>query len=174
MTRPYFSKDRIVHFDIFERHADEAIALVKERLRQGYAVDIQDIVSRFTMDSATEFLFGDCVNSLHTRLPYPHNAGLYSANQSDEVGTFSAAFAKVQRHLAERMRLPTWQLSEIAKDKTAESYKICSAFLDPIVDRALAKKKAIADGTLEKPDEENACLLDNLIQHTDGIVIIPS
>ena len=41
MTRPFFSKDRISHFDIFERHADEAILLIKERLHAGHAVDIQ-------------------------------------------------------------------------------------------------------------------------------------
>jgi hypothetical protein len=74
MTRPFFSKDRISHFEIFDRHAADAIKQVKERMRQGYAVDVQvrihatrphlvltvfqDVVSRFTLDSATEFLFG--------------------------------------------------------------------------------------------------------------------
>lgn len=41
MTRPFFSKDRISHFDIFDRHAESALSLLKERLRQGYPVDIQ-------------------------------------------------------------------------------------------------------------------------------------
>lgn len=41
MTRPFFSKDRISHFDIFDRHAADAIKQVKERMRQGYAVDVQ-------------------------------------------------------------------------------------------------------------------------------------
>jgi hypothetical protein len=74
MTRPFFSKDRISHFEIFDRHAADAIEQVKERMRQGHAVDVQvrihttnphlvlivfqDVVSRFTLDSATEFLFG--------------------------------------------------------------------------------------------------------------------
>ena len=75
MTRPFFSKERISHFEIFDRHAADAIKQVKERMRQGYAVDVQvrinttspphlfltafqDVVSRFTLDSATEFLFG--------------------------------------------------------------------------------------------------------------------
>jgi hypothetical protein len=74
MTRPFFSKDRVSHFDIFDRHAADAIKQVKARVGQGYAVDVQvnihaicshlflpfsqDVVSRFTLDSATEFLFG--------------------------------------------------------------------------------------------------------------------
>ena len=74
MTRPFFSKDRISHFDIFDRHAADVISQVKGRMRQDYAVDVQvrihttsthqflkslkDVVSRFTLDSATEFLLG--------------------------------------------------------------------------------------------------------------------
>lgn len=41
MTRPFFSKDRISHFDIFGRHADDGIRFMKERFRAGYAVDFQ-------------------------------------------------------------------------------------------------------------------------------------
>ena len=41
MTRPFFSKDRISHFEIFDRHATDAIKQVKERTSQGYAVDVQ-------------------------------------------------------------------------------------------------------------------------------------
>jgi len=85
MTRPFFSKDRISHFDIFDRHAADAIEQVKERMRQGYAVDVQvrahntrthpsltvsqDVVSRFTLDSATEFLFGMFVLALGLMSP---------------------------------------------------------------------------------------------------------
>ena len=41
MTRPFFTKDRISHFENFDRHADEAIQQLKTRLNEGYAVDIQ-------------------------------------------------------------------------------------------------------------------------------------
>ena len=41
MTRPFFTKDRISHFENFDRHADEAIHQLKTRLNEGYAVDIQ-------------------------------------------------------------------------------------------------------------------------------------
>lgn len=41
MTRPFFSRDRISHFDNFDRHADETIKLMKERLRAGYSIDFQ-------------------------------------------------------------------------------------------------------------------------------------
>ena len=41
MTRPFFSKDRISHFDNFDRHATDALQRIKDRMREGYAVDWQ-------------------------------------------------------------------------------------------------------------------------------------
>ena len=39
--RPFFSKDRISHFEIFDRYAADATKQVKERMKEGYAVDVQ-------------------------------------------------------------------------------------------------------------------------------------
>ncbi|KIK16470.1 hypothetical protein PISMIDRAFT_15795 [Pisolithus microcarpus 441] len=41
MTRPFFSKDRISHFDIFEKHAEDVLNQAKARLQEGYPVDFQ-------------------------------------------------------------------------------------------------------------------------------------
>jgi hypothetical protein len=47
MTRPFFTKDRISDFDKFERHADVAIAKIKERARAGHSIDFQVILRIF-------------------------------------------------------------------------------------------------------------------------------
>ncbi|KAF8754584.1 cytochrome P450 [Rhizoctonia solani] len=86
MTRPYFSRERITHFELFARHSDSAIAKL---LSQPDAVDFQDLVSKFTLDSASEFLFGINVRSLEQPLPLPHV-------KETERNTFSAAFTSVQ------------------------------------------------------------------------------
>ena len=39
MTRPFFTRDRISDFELFDRHADTAVAQVKTRMRTGYAID---------------------------------------------------------------------------------------------------------------------------------------
>jgi hypothetical protein len=50
MTRPFFSRERISHFDIFNRHVDNAIAQAKNRLKEGYPIDLQvGICTIFTM-----------------------------------------------------------------------------------------------------------------------------
>ncbi|KAJ7625442.1 cytochrome P450 [Mycena rosella] len=66
MTRPYFARDRVQHFEIFDNHAEKTIALIETRMQEGCAVDFQDLIGRFTMDAATDFLFGPCVESLST------------------------------------------------------------------------------------------------------------
>jgi hypothetical protein len=43
MTRPFFIKDITSDFDKFNRHADAAIAKMKERLRAGHSIDFQVI-----------------------------------------------------------------------------------------------------------------------------------
>ena len=41
MARPFFNIDRISHFDIFDRHAETTVALMKVRFRNGLAIDFQ-------------------------------------------------------------------------------------------------------------------------------------
>ncbi|KAJ7440912.1 cytochrome P450 [Mycena galericulata] len=176
MTRPFFSRDRISHFDIFDRHADVLIALLKTRMRTGHAVDFQDVVGRFTMDSATDFLFGSCLNSLHASLPFPHNV-TFATPESDSADAqgalaFSAAFNESMLHICNRARIGwAWPLTEMWYDRTVEPMKIVSAYIDPIIHDAVAKKK-LADSLnekLEKEDEEvaeGATLLDELLNVT--------
>lgn len=193
MTRPFFSKDRISHFDIFERHSDEAIALATRRLHEGHAIDIQDLFSRFTLDSATDFLFGNCVYSLHAGLPYPDSVLKSNPEAArKKIGKmsvreriaeeFTGAFADAQMSIAERLRMGIiWPLSEIRQDQTKRHMEIVNAFLDPILAEALRKKqerKNLVDTHPEIPDaqeiEEDETLLDHLVRFTDGWYIFLS
>ena len=139
MTRPFFSRDRISHFELFGRHADVAIKLLRERTRSGLAVDIQDLVSRFTLDSATEFLFGHCVHILSAGLPYPTSAAealniSTNALVNDPASRFSEAFANAQMNGASRSRYGSlWPLFEFWKDKTEDDMKVMEAFVSPII-----------------------------------------
>ncbi|KAJ3824548.1 cytochrome P450 monooxygenase pc-1 [Lentinula raphanica] len=203
MTRPFFSRDKITHFDIFDRHADLAISLMKARFRAGYAVDFQvclpfrlhqDLIGRFTLDSATEFLFGSCVNSLAAGLPYPRDvaptvlSGSSTPNVSGNLLSpnvsafslardFSNAFLDAQEACSSRERFSMiWPMLEIHKDKTKEPMKIINAFIQPIVNEAVAKLKnqerlGEKKGPVEEIDE-NETLLDHLVKQTDDPVIL--
>ena len=55
---------------VFINHTDKAIDKLVDAAD---ATDIQDLASKFTLDAATEFLFGSCVHSLQEELPRPWN-----------------------------------------------------------------------------------------------------
>jgi cytochrome P450 len=178
MTRPYFTRDRISHFENFARHSDLAISKILERLaepaRPGTpsAVDFQDVVARFTIDSGTEFLFGGDVKSLEAPLPYPF------APPSDESGSFAAAFGRAQEGVVMRLGLAhLWPWMELFWDRTHDDMEIIDAFVKPILKQKLEQKRALgrnAKSSLAKDDQkdmeegENDSMLDHLVRFTDG------
>jgi len=125
------------------------------------------------MDSATEFLFGKCVHSLHSPLERPHQPTM------DSVDQFSTSFANVQELIVSRMRLgPHWPLAELFKEKTEKDMKVIDSFIQPILEDALeretARKVAALDdyGKLKAQDvDEASSLLDYLVSVTDGELV---
>jgi hypothetical protein len=181
MTRPFFSRDRISDFDTFERHADKALSILKSRFAQGVAVDIQDLAGRFTLDSATEFLFGKDIRSLDGQIPYPYNVTLPESSTKDS-GTgavdherFIKAFNAAQIKSASRMRWGThWPLTAFWKDPVNDHMQVVKAVLNPILADALRKKTESEVGMTkeekEKAREERVAetLLDHLLDYTRG------
>ncbi|KAH7906601.1 cytochrome P450 [Hygrophoropsis aurantiaca] len=175
MTRPFFTHDRISHFDIFDRHADEAINLMKGRFRFGIAVDFQDLISRFTLDSATEFLFGHNVHSLSADLPYPYNvskpASVSESTSSAEA--FARAFAEAQHGISRRVIAgQIWPLFEIFKDQTAEPMNVVNAFLEPIVKDAIEKHKQSEKMGMKDEFADEETLLDHLVRFTTDMTVL--
>ncbi|KIJ61016.1 hypothetical protein HYDPIDRAFT_97522 [Hydnomerulius pinastri MD-312] len=182
MTRPFFSRDRISHFDIFEKHAEDAIGQLKARLREGYPVDFQDMISRFTLDSATEFLFGKDVCSLSAGLVYPPSSPLSKnvAFENHPANVFAHAFIEAQIATSYRGRFgKPWRLVEFWSDRVKKHMDVCYKFIDPILKEALAKKKALKEAGLisdqnQKDREvvEGETLLDHLVNYTEDLTVI--
>ncbi|KAJ6478042.1 cytochrome P450 monooxygenase pc-1 [Mycena vitilis] len=170
MTRPFFSRDRISHFDLFDRHADDVISLIKERMKEGYAIDFQDLIGRFTMDSASEFLFNSCVHSLKANLPYSHNVAFpppqSNAPEARAAMKFTGAFSDAMIAISKREVLGRiWPLFEIFGDKTAAPMRIISEYLDPVIHAAMEKKR-LAEPQEKDDDSEELSLLDDLLNTT--------
>ncbi|KAI0772047.1 cytochrome P450 monooxygenase pc-3 [Trametes elegans] len=177
MSRPFFSRERISHFELFDRHADLALSKIKERVRSNIAFDFQDLVSRFTLDSATEFLFGTCVHSLHATLPYPHGLSPYSQKGEDSPSErFAQAFNTVQRIVSERPRLGwTWPMKEVFKTSTDEYMDVVNAFIEPILREALRKKEERLqnkESLDDKESQDDETLLDQLVKQTSDPAIL--
>ncbi|TRM61562.1 cytochrome P450 [Schizophyllum amplum] len=166
MTRPFFNKEKIAHFDNFDRHADDIIRQAKKRLAEGFPIDFQDMVSRFTLDSATEFLFGHDVNSSGAGLPYPPTSSHANSPEflNHPSNRFVTAFGEGQDLAAMRSRAgAAWRLLEFWKD----DIKPCRDVVDDFVREILADpaqmkldieaKKATSE---TKPNDK-----DTLLQH---------
>ncbi|OBZ76922.1 hypothetical protein A0H81_03460 [Grifola frondosa] len=178
MARPFFSRERISHFELFDRHAEHALLKMKERLQAGIAVNFQDLIARFTLDSATEFLFGFCVQSLSSPLPYPHNITTHQTTDEPNSAAekFAQAFASAQAIVSERPRVGwTWPLQEFFRDKTDEHMVVVDSVLQPILEGALKKKEARMrqeeESTDEKADDDDT-LLDHLVRLTSDFSIL--
>ncbi|KAF7344029.1 hypothetical protein MVEN_01692400 [Mycena venus] len=147
MSRPFFNRERISDFDLFDKHARDVLSLMKQRLAQGYAIDIQDCVSRFTLDSATEFLFGKSVDSISAGLPLPRIRS-YPQLCSQILMTERAAFST------------KWPLREFWKDRVKPHRTIADA------------KEAVRQGEEGKLDGEHETFLSHLVEATDNKEVI--
>ncbi|KAJ7272402.1 cytochrome P450 [Mycena rebaudengoi] len=170
-TRPFFNRDRISDFDIFGQHADHAIALMKQRMRAGHPVDFEDLAGRFTMDSAADFLFGVCVNSLSAPLPYPHNAPFPPLASRAHSDRFVAAFTQCLTILSSRSRYDwIWPAFEFWADKTTEPMAVVNSFLEPIIRDAVEKRRVAGllagEGRAKEAATAPATLLDELLNIT--------
>ena len=166
ITRPFFTKARISNFEIFDRHADLVISKLKERVASGISVDIQDLLSRYTMDTATEFLLGQDVKSLSGELPYPSTHKGYAPSRDHPSDKFTSAVNRAQECSYPRgFFAKAWRLAEFWEDKVATQMEITYQFIDPLIHTALRRKRD-AKGI---PDEGNGeTLLDHLVRQTDG------
>lgn len=125
-----------------------------QRLASGHTVDFQDLVSRFTIDSATEFLFGKDVHSLECSLPYAGQPEQGPTNANDE---FAHAFLGAQMALARRARYgPMWPLFELLDREHAKNRRIIRNYVDPIVRAAVTQAREDAAERGETVGEKGA------------------
>ncbi|KAE9399487.1 cytochrome P450 [Gymnopus androsaceus JB14] len=184
ITRPFFTKDRVTHFDIFDRHADDAIAKMKARfkarMRCRFPGMCNDVVSRFTLDSATEFLFGHSIGTLSDPLPYP-SSHTGTINFTTQTETFSArisrAFTDAQVATSRRGHLGAmWPLMEFWKDDVKETMQPVHEFLEPIMKEGVRRAKEAKSAQSEESKmglaEEHETLLDHLMEYTDDPILL--
>ncbi|KAF8075855.1 cytochrome P450 [Lyophyllum atratum] len=182
MTRPFFSKERISHFDVFDRHAEDALEQAHNRLAAGYPIDFQDLVSRFTLDAATEFLFGNDVRSLSAGLTYPPPSSSYPSpppppTHEHPSTRFVNSFIAGQTLSSLRSRYgPSWALVEFWKDRVRPHRAIVNEFVEPILEEAIRsnhERREREGKGAEKGDEEinGGTLLDHLICKTQSLCL---
>lgn len=134
---------------------------------------MQDVVRRFTLDAACEFLFDMTLQTLDSKLTYPHTKQGSGSNTPASGMTreeaFSEALFSAEAVVSGRLNMgEIWFLQEFFKDKSEPHMEVINRFLNPILEEGLAKHAARTKAGLAE-DGENT-LLDSLLQETTGQV----
>ena len=174
IARPFFARERINDFRIFDKHAEHTLRIVSRFSDLSQPCDAQDLYERFTLDSASEFLFGHDLETLSMRLPEAGKTtlGPKGSLTNDEFGSFRKAFEEAACVITQRARLGYfWPLAELTKNKMKEPSWVTKNWIDPLVKRALAEKAKAKRHGLEAPITEKT-FLEHLAQSTDDVGLI--
>lgn len=155
MLRPQFSRDQIAHVRTLEPHVLTIASHIKNA--NGGVFDIQDLFFRFTVDTATEILFGESVYSLRDG-SVPQQPPQKKIPAREEFGE---AFNVTQRYLA--MRSYSQQFYRVID--TPEFRRCCKTvhtFARYYVDKALE----LSPEELQRKSEKGYTFLYELVKQT--------
>ncbi|ABN65477.2 n-alkane inducible cytochrome P- 450 [Scheffersomyces stipitis CBS 6054] len=163
MLRPQFAKEQVAHVQSLEPHIQ---ALAKHvRNAKGKSFDIQELFHRLTVDSATEFLFGQSVESLRDE----------SVGMADEAtdfagkSTFAASFTIAQNWLANRAVAQKFYFL-INPKEMRDSIKDVHRFVDYYVQVALDTPQ----DELDKKSKDGYIFLYELVKQTRDPYVLRS
>ncbi|KAK9487661.1 cytochrome P450 [Lipomyces starkeyi] len=178
LLRPQFSRQQVSDVAKLEPHVRNLISCLSRTPTE--SVDIQELFYKLTMDSATEFLFGESVNSLKlvsTAEDIPEinrkSQTQVRAASSDGKQDFAHAFNYSQEVVSFRVLLQSWYWLMNPK-KFRESNAIVHRFVDDYVDKALRHLRQSLE--TKKDDEvvqsERYVFLDALVEETQNPKIL--
>ncbi|KAL3441504.1 cytochrome P450 [Aspergillus insuetus] len=153
MIRPNFIKEQVAHLDIFEELMEDLFALIPT---DGSTIDLQELFFGFTIDSATEFLFGHNVHSLKKRL----------SQVVDTEPDFSEAFNYSLENIVTNSRFgPLMFLNRDQKAK--EANQICHKMVEQFVDKAMrVREKEDEEKGADEEESRRYLFLNGLAQQT--------
>ncbi|KAL1600972.1 hypothetical protein SLS59_005638 [Nothophoma quercina] len=134
MLRPCFERSQVADVDILERHTQRLLDLVP---KDGTTIDLQPLLHDFSMDAATELLFGKGTNALSR------------AGDNNETKDFCDAFEYAsnpfERETFKKWGAITLFLPERFQTAKKRHVKVMQDFVDHIIDEHLADSKDSSD-----------------------------
>ena len=156
MLRPNFTKSQVADLTTFEIHVNQ---LIKNLPRNGSTVDLQELFFQLTMDSGTEFLFGESTNCLgNGTAPGPNMK-------------FAECWNRGQEAVAERSR--SGKLGHLLRSPV--QFKKDTQFVHEFADRFVRKGLELRKNMeVEKAGDERYVFLHELVKQTSDPVQIRS
>ena len=149
LLRPNFVRSQVGDLATFEIHVDQ---LIKAIPKDCSTVNLQDLFFMLTMDSATEFLFGESTNCL-------------APGANPDNYKFAEAFNRSQEEIAERFRMGKivqWLRGSLnQKDR-----KFCQDFVDKFVQKGLEYREMLDRGKKDPKADDRYVFLYELVKRT--------
>ena len=118
------------------------------------SIDFEDLVARFTVDTASEFLFGENLDTL--------------SYGQDGFGSFTNAFVAIQEQISTRNILGSiWPFFELFEDKCEKHKRVIRGWVDPLVARAVRIQKEM-EKKGQTMDPKYSTFLEYLATTTQG------
>lgn len=153
LLRPNFARSQVGDLATFEIHVNQ---LIKAIPNDGSTVNLQDLFFMLTMDSATEFLFGESTECL-------------SLESSHDNIEFAEAFNRSQEAVARSFRIGKiggWLRGSMTKKDS----KYCQDFVDKFVRKGLEyRKKLDREKTDAKAGDRYVFLYELVKRTTDPV-----
>lgn len=139
--------------DVFSKHALELAELLLKTAEQGKEVEIQDLISRATLDSIGVIAFGENIDSLHKDAP------------------FAMAFNQAQLSIDARAFFPFWRWMPWIKSERQlrNSLEILDSFAYRLIDSrkkdpAVSEKKDLLSRYILMKDEHDKPFTDKYLR----------
>lgn len=149
MLRPQFSREQVSRVDSLEAHIQHLINAIEQNTKLGKYVDIQSLFFYLTIDTATEFLFGESVSLLtggNPRIP--------------DAKEFGEAFNRAQFLLAVRANAQDFHPLVTSKQFKRDC-DLCKSLTDSFVKLALDRYNQNCEKT-----QDSYIFLDELTKET--------
>lgn len=159
LLRPNFSREKVGHTQLLETHVLRLFRHIRKY--NGSKFDIQELFYRFTVDTSTEFLFGQSCDGLLDEL-----IGEYPEEQFEGQFEFLPAFNRAQEICATRAWLQQWYWI-INPSDFKRNIKIVHNFADFYVKKAIN----LTDEELEKKLDGYVFLYELAKQTKDPVVL---
>ena len=147
MLRPLFSKQHTGDLSILESHFKDMIGAIP---RDGSTIDLNELFLRYTADVATDFVFGESIDSL--------------SHPESFQGNLMEAFQTVQQGAARNFRLGVFA-KLIPYPAFDRALKLVHVYADDHINRAIDRHKLT--NAAEKPqDDRKHTFLQGLLETT--------
>lgn len=169
LLRPQFARQQVADLDLEERHVTDMLRHMPINSSTGWTdtINLQPIFFRLTLDSATEFLFGESVHSQVSALPLSATGKNNTPNPTGlDLAEVGRAFDRATHSLGKRARFAEqyWMYNP---PQFRRDCALIHQFADFFVNRALTTD-------LEKQDTQKYVFLNELAKATRDPIEIRS